>query len=157
TFADASGDIGLLTLVLTEQGDWANLAKKVAKDDSDEPIELLAHRAAYQRLAGDRAGFEKTVARLRSPIAIGADIPLEARTAAKALFLNDRPADAVAVLIDKKQYLPAFDVLAAQWKYREAFELYDKVTQDDAHAAQALELRRAQFLYQLGEKDQALA
>src|SRR5262249_52120824 len=105
----------------------------------------------------DRAGFEKTVAKLRAPMATGADVPLAARTAAKGLFLNDRAAEGVALLIDKHQYLPAFEVLAAQWKYREAFELYDRLSKEEGMHALALDLRRAQYLYQLGEKEQALA
>jgi len=153
--AEKSANMRVIRQVMMEQRDWNALAKlDMVKD---ETTEVLAQRAAFQRLAGDTTAFEKAIARLCDPMAIGADIPLEVRTAAKGLFLNDRPGDAIALLTQKKQYLPAFEVLAAQMKYCEAFELLDLVIQDDSHPALTLDLRRAQFLYQLGERDKAQA
>jgi tetratricopeptide (TPR) repeat protein len=153
--AEKSANARVIRQVMLEQRDWSALAKpEMVKDETTEG---LAQRAAFQRLAGDHTAFEKTIARLRDPKAIGADVPLEVRTAAKGLFLNDRPGDAVALLIQKKQYLPAFEVLAAQMRYREAFDLLDLVNQDDSHPPLTVDLRRAQFLYQLGERDKAEA
>lgn len=138
-----------------EQGDWTALARLV-KPMKQVP-DSLAICAAYQRLAGDAASADQTLRQLLEFGEADTTDTFQSRVAAKGLFLNDRPGAALALLIRKKQYLPAFEVLAAQSRYREAFELLDKIDKDEEHPFRTLELRRAQFLYQLGERDKAEA
>lgn len=136
-----------------EQGDWAALAKRI-KPVKHMP-DSLATCAAFQRLAGDSAAAQETLTALLDLGSADTMDITRARVAAKGLFLNDRPADAVALLIQKRQYLPAVDVLAAQSKYQAALDLLAKVAKDDDTPLQLLELRQAQLLHQLGDRDQS--
>lgn len=150
--ADKAESPGLVSLFLMELGDWKELAKR-SLADQDQPVESIGYRAAFQRLAGDQADYEKTTELLRK-LANGDD-PSNSWMAAKALFLNDRTGDAMDALVATKSYRPVFDVLAHQLKYGEALELAKKVAADHPQRFE-IDLRRAQVLFNLGEKDAAL-
>jgi hypothetical protein len=149
--AEKSGRADLLEEVLYQQGDWKALAKRPAATDGRRPVEALGYQAAYQRLAGDAEAFDRTVADLRKSVEGQAENDVEVWFAAKALFLNDRPADALAVLAKASRHADVrFEVLAAQGRYREAFEVADAVPADNLKKP-LVELLRARALYVLGE------
>jgi hypothetical protein len=155
----ATGRDDLLDGLLWEQGDWKELARRLDKPDRDErgPAAILSLRAAYHRLAGDAKAADDALAKLK---AIGD--PKEERTAtkelpsvARGLLLNERPADAFALLGGKAEQRAAlFDLLTAQLRYREALALADQPGGDD-ESRPTLTLKQARALYLLGERDRA--
>jgi tetratricopeptide (TPR) repeat protein len=141
----------LLYAILAESGDWKELAQRWSKQEQENfGVEGHTFAVAYQRLAGNRDELEKAVAALRK---FGEE-HLEDRgyisLAAKGLFLNDRPDEAMALLLKGKQYAPAFDILVFQSKYKEALELAEK---DDTD--KALQLSKAKVLHTLGLRDKS--
>lgn len=155
--AEKADKADLLEEVLYQQGDWKALAKRPATNEFRRDIEALGYRAAYQRLAGDADAFDKSAADLRKYAEGRPENDVETWYAAKALFLNDRPADALALLAKTTQHADVyFEVLAAQGRYREAFEAADAVKAGHPHKP-LVELLRARALYHLGEKDKAQA
>ncbi|MBY0526958.1 MAG: hypothetical protein K2R98_26430 [Gemmataceae bacterium] len=153
--AEKSADEQLLRQVLTERGDWKELARRqTPARDATPDIETLAYLAACHRLAGQTSEFNATLEAMRK--AAESETGHGVRQAAKAFFLNDCPSDGVALLLRKKQALPAFEVLCTQLRYRDAFEMLQKASTDEDNPAQALDLRRAYHLYQIGDRDQAL-
>ena len=76
---------------------------------------------------------------------------------AKALFLNQRPAEALDLLTRSDADVPAaFEIMLAQLKYAEAFALVEKVRKaNDKSRLPQLEILQARALYNLGEKDKA--
>jgi len=140
--------------ILTEAGDWKALAKRAlnpARPMNEE--EKLGYLAAYRRLSTPDADLDKAIADL---VKLGSNENGNVGLAAKALFLNDRTVEGLALLKEKKLYLPAFEVLCAQLKYREGLDFIKNVKSDELEPALALELRRAQVLHHLGEKEEAI-
>jgi predicted Zn-dependent protease len=155
--AEKTGKADLLEEVLYQQGDWKTLATRPPINGLRRDIEALGYRAAYQRLAGDTAAFERTVAEIRKHAEGRPDTDVELWSAAKALFLNDRPADGLAVLGKSSRHVERrFDILAAQNRQREAFALADAVKANDPEKP-LVEVLRARLLFTLGEKNRALA
>jgi hypothetical protein len=157
--AEKTDRADLVEEVLYQQGDWKALAKRPATNEFRREVEAMGYKAAYQRLAGDATGFDATIADLRKFGEGRADGDAEVWYAAKALFLNDRPADALALLA-KKNYRPdvRFEVLAAQGRYKEAFEAAGPTKQKPGDPDRGLlDVLRARSLYQLGETDKARA
>src|SRR5207253_63664 len=94
--AAKAGDLDLLQALLVEQGDWKALSARADKLVGEDA--LPDFKAFFHRLAGDRPAFERAVAELvkvaRAKKADDGTLWWEA----KALFLNDRTEDALAVL-----------------------------------------------------------
>jgi tetratricopeptide (TPR) repeat protein len=153
--AEKAGKADLIEEVLYQQGDWKALAKRPTTTEFRREIEALGYRAAYQRLAGDGDAFERTVADIRRHAEGRAENDVETWYAAKVLFLNDRPADALGLLAKLSHHADLrVEVLAAQGRYRDAFAVADGVKAD--HPRKPLvELLRARLLYTLGEKEKA--
>src|SRR5262249_19954539 len=106
--AQKSDDPRLLIATLTETGDWKEAAKRYEKnDDPAEPnIEKLGVLLGYYRLAGDMAEFDKTVERVRKVVAEHKDEEEIVWLGAKALYLNGRPDDGLALLKQGKSDQP---------------------------------------------------
>ena len=148
----------LADAMLFEAGDWKELAKRPVHTESNIPYEALGFQAAYRRLSGDAKGFEDAVADLRKLSDAQPGDEFERFHLAKVLFLNDRPGDAIEVLVNTpNRQAAAFEALAAQTKYKAALELADKAKAAGAPEAAALEILKARTLYSLGDKDKALA
>ena len=144
----------LAAALLAERGRWKELAARDAPEAA-RLVERLAYRAAYHRLAGNAKEFEEAVAALRKHAEGQAADSQEVWFTAKALFLNDRPADALALLTRNSNVLSRIEILAAQWKFTEALRLADKVKADTPQEADAVDVIRGRTLYFLGEKDRA--
>jgi tetratricopeptide (TPR) repeat protein len=140
--------------ILFEAGDWKELAALDLPAANRRPVELLGFKAAYQRLSGNSKEFEETVKEIRTYRAKPNTNPIDAWLAAKALFLNDRPNDAAALLDDSRR-AEAFDVLCAQMRFTEALALVEKAKTDRTDYLWMLDVLQARTLYQLGEKEKA--
>jgi hypothetical protein len=114
--AERSGNTALLDGILYEQNDWRALSQRSQKIDANAGVEPLGLAAAYHRLAGDTAAFERAVAALR-------DHPEASKVSnyEEALVLNDRPEESLALLLAKGSYRQAFERLCGQMRYRAAF------------------------------------
>lgn len=147
----------LLDGILWEQGDWAELARRPIDRDAEaadrrQPAVERATRARYFRLAGDTAGADAQIDKLREI----AD-PAEEWTVTKGLLLNERVAESLERLTKSDHWREAaFDLLVAQMRYREAFALAEKIGVDgDSERSARFAIKRARALYLIGERDQA--
>jgi tetratricopeptide (TPR) repeat protein len=70
-------------------------------------------------------------------------------------MLNERPAEALRVLMKAKRHQTAFEMLAGQMRVREALEVASKAKEDSADDPQALEVRRAALLLHIGDTAKA--
>jgi tetratricopeptide (TPR) repeat protein len=167
--AEKSGRADLLDGLLLEAGAWKELAARPVGTETTHEAERLGLRAVYHRLSGDSKGFEEAVAALRKLGSEGKDDEGTAYLVAKALFLNDRPNDALEFLARSADRSTAFEVLVARMQIRDALKLVDK--EREAGGKQAaepdkkeaggkqlaeLEILAARTLWTLGEKDKAL-
>lgn len=150
--AEFVGDEFLIEALLHERGDWKKLAERAddrAKVSGD--IETLGFRAAYHRLAGNQAAFEKALDDIRR-FASNAGVEDGDRWfSVEALLVNGRFDEAIALLSKSKNALRAFNLLVAQARYREAFELASRLP-----PSIPLRVAQAETLYRLGEKEKAL-
>jgi hypothetical protein len=144
----------LVEALLYEAGDWKELAR-LAAAGGDDRAERLGYRAAYARLAGDSKSADEVLAELRRFAEENKEQAGPAFVAAKGLFLNDRPADGLAALRAMRREVDAFEVLAAQQRFAEAFALADSARSADGKELPELELAAARVRYTLGEKDRA--
>jgi tetratricopeptide (TPR) repeat protein len=150
--AEQSGDVPLLLTVLTEVGDWKELARVGAGGDGLSEVEALGYRAAYARLSGDKDGFAKAVEDLvKSAEGKPADAS-EWWFAAEALLINEQPDKAVEVLRKCENMANAVEVLFAQGKFREGLKLAEE---GGGRHPFWRELRTARTLHRLGERDAA--
>jgi Flp pilus assembly protein TadD len=145
----------LVEALLLEAGDWKELARKPELIGSTNPLEQLALKVTYNRLAGNDKGFEEALAALRK-WAASAGPKAEPFALAKVFFLNDRPAEALKVLAGARERL-RFEVLAARYDIRAARALVEQARKAKSKALPALEILEARTRYALGEKDAAVA
>src|SRR5262249_29178312 len=114
------------------------------------------YRAAFQRLAGNHKEFDEAITEIRKFAESKEAEGPERWYAAKALFLNDRAADALELLTrGHMAVLTRAEVLAAQMKFASALEFIDKAKRDNPQEADILDVVRGRVLYFLGEKEQA--
>ncbi len=150
--AEKTGNLPLLQTLLYEQGDWKALSQRSDKlgerDGGDE------FKAAYHRLAGRTEAFEQIVAALVKAAERKPDNDGTLWWEAKALFLNDRPREALTVLARGPDPGMAFSVLCAQQRFREAFEVLDRAKGRDAKQVLRAEMLRLKALQRLGEKEE---
>jgi tetratricopeptide (TPR) repeat protein len=153
---------GLEAALLYEAGDWPALVATNAgipdpMRESFQPVETLGFRAAFRRLAGNSKEFEELITDLKKQAeGLSADDPLLFATA-KALFINNRPVDALALLDKADNRLRVLEVLCAQLKFHEAMQLVEKARALGHPELPVLELTLARHLYGLGEREKAKA
>ncbi len=145
----------LLASLLMEQANWAELYKLPLGDEND-PGEKLGMKATFARLAGDKAGFDEAIKQLVEQAgreSEGERVSYPARV----LFLNGMSAEAVAILSRSDARPAAFEILAAQMRLKEAFDLAADSRKDNRHDQPLLDLLEAKTLYLLGEKKKGAA
>lgn len=153
--AGESGDASIQTQIMLESEDWAGLARQIAQMPGDpDDTERLGFLATYQALAGHREQSQHMLDRIR---ALGRGRINETFHAAEALLLNGRIDDAVNLLADGEHALTAFGLLLTQQRYGQALELADRRLQKEEARAMELVLARAQLLFRLGRRDEAIA
>jgi len=139
--------------------DWSELATVAferAGEGGERRLADLGLAAAAFRAAGELERAEKAAILLSAEIAERADEPVDA---AIALLLNDRDEEAMPLLMATDAPDTAFNMLSAEWRYREAFELAERVRANDETGAAArakLEARVARLFKALADPAGAL-
>jgi Tfp pilus assembly protein PilF len=148
----------LLEAILLEQGAWNELLARHplrGNPQQSRDVEALGFLAAYQRLAGEHKELDQTITVIQQvPAATPTDRDAVWYTA-EALFLNDRPKEGLDVLIRGKAYAQAFDLLCAQMRYRDAFNLADQARSENSKHVIAINMAQGRVLYHLGDKEKA--
>jgi hypothetical protein len=153
--AEVAGDGALSEALAVEAGDWKALAAKT-EIDAPTPLEKLAYRAAYQRLAGKTKELGEARAEVKK-FADDVKAPGEPLfQAAKVLFLEDAADDALAMLAHGDQVLIRFEILLARSRFKDALSIPLEDRKGELPDLEALEIRIARLRYQMGEKDKAL-
>ena len=136
--------------MLVEMGDWRAVAELRAEMNRlGASIEQVGLLAAYQRLAGQKGASEETLKLLTQ-----GEGPAQ-RTSAVALLINGKAGEAVEALRKSGNSLAAFQLLAAQQRYREALALAGNARpQGEGETLRLLALKAA-VLHHLGETKQA--
>ncbi len=146
---------GLVADISWRANDWKSLASDAMGTDGANDLGAMA---AYLRVTGDMKGFDEKIAEI-TKLADDTMDDQELHQCAVALLLNGKSRDAVKILVDRKREMGfTFDLLCAQLKFKEAFALVDEARRGDTDQDErdAIEVRRARLLYQLGEKDAAI-
>jgi len=144
-----------------ESDDWQTLAKPTPLQPGE--TENRGAKAAYHRLAGDRAKYEEMIGELRKDLAGVEGDDSAAAVLAHALLINGQGAEAIAVLKDRSKRGSdlVFDLLCAQLKFKEAFAYADRAMkelekdEDTVAERDQLAIRKAKILAALGDKDSA--
>jgi tetratricopeptide (TPR) repeat protein len=160
--ADATKDPELQNALAWEANDWKRLAEGnpfVANGEDED----RGAKAAYHRLAGNKAKYDEIIAELRKSLMGIEGNDDKAYDLALALLLNGQGADAIEVL--KGRYKGrtdlVFDLLCAQLRFKEAFAYYDAAMKElDADPEAVAERgklaqRRGKILAALGDRDGA--
>lgn len=154
--AEKSFKPDLIETALFELSDWQELIRQAAPGGNPPTqIRVIASLAAHQRLAGDAEGFAKSLAAIKKFAEEGQPANARGWTAAQALFMNDRPQEALALLARAEARPVLFELLAAQLKYREAFALADKSLKEAGADKNEMGIHKASTLALLGENEQA--
>jgi tetratricopeptide (TPR) repeat protein len=155
--ADAAKNSDLLDALAWEAADW----KWLAENSAD--AEVTGAKAAYYRLAGDKAKYDEIIGELRKDLMGVEGDDAAAYVLAHALLLNGQGAEAITVLKDRRKRGTdlVFDLLCAQLKFKEAFAYADaadkelKGDPDSALERDQLALRKAAVLAGLGDRESA--
>lgn len=151
--AEESGDSAVLEEILLESGDWARLADRVGVPPRGaETAEALGFAAAVHRLAGGREIADEILERL---VERGVRGPGEPRGFAAACLANDRPEDAIRILLDRGDPSGALEVLRAQARYEEAFEIALGSAAAPGPGGPGLRFALAALLLDVGEEARA--
>jgi predicted Zn-dependent protease len=153
--AKKAGREDLIDGLLHDRGEWKELAGRQKTGESLGDIERMSYRAAYHRMAGNHKECDEALKDIRK---FAEDKPAgdsERWYAAKALFLNERPAEALE-LLGKGTSNPAvaFEVLTAQQKFREVLELAEKL-REGGNSDPVVQILEARLRHGLGEKEKA--
>jgi len=154
--AEQADNAALITAALVAGGDWAELARRWEKEKAaHHAVEWHSLALAYRRLADDAQGADQAAAAIRQHLAANPEDPQGLRQGPRALFLNNRAAEGLALLLQVKDYQAAIDVLCFQSKYAEAFALAAKAKDAPEEQRAGILLSHARALQQLGEGEQA--
>ncbi len=155
--AEKAERLDLEESALHEAGDWRALAARPELISTPNALEKMGYRATYARLAGDHKALGAALADLRKSADRRGDETAGPPPAAKALFINDQIAAALALLEGPENRSLRFDVLVARADVAGAFKLVEKAKAAGSEDVAALELMQARILYLLGEKDKGAA
>jgi tetratricopeptide (TPR) repeat protein len=146
----------LLENVLWEDSDWKGLAKLIRKQGNGarDATTIGAH-IGILKLAGDSDGLEKALHDLRNMVQT--EDRYDWLYGIEALLLNGHATEAMELLLEKKR-TPAitFDLLCAQLKFREAFELAHTAEKLEGEEGFTLKAHKARAMYLLGQREEAL-
>jgi predicted Zn-dependent protease len=148
----------LLEGILYESGDWKELARHPDLPDTRSWTRYVGLRAAYARLSGNSKVYESAIKDILDRAKPIADSKGDVLQYGKALFLNGRPAEALA-LFAKAESQPRlrFEILTAQLDLKGAFAVVEAARKASSPELPALEIGQARTLYFAGEKEKALA
>ncbi|HEY1861433.1 MAG TPA: hypothetical protein VGG61_13820, partial [Gemmataceae bacterium] len=155
--AEMSKNEELVNAILFDQGAWKELAERAAKASvgGNDP-NVLGLLARYQRLAGDAKGADETLVRIRESAQID-PFKVDRQQPARALLLNGRPDDALALIGAGPGSADAVELHCARYQFKEAMKIIDSITQrGPQESPEQLEILRARTLYLLGDHEDAL-
>lgn len=156
--AEKAGNDRLLDTILYESADWKALAARKEFSGAHIDIEKHAFAAAFARLAGkpkECANALGEVGKAADRTPVGERYEFTPSPRAKALFLNDRPVEALDVLNKSSRAAMRFEILTTQGKYKEALTLAEGIRPIESKERKQVEVLQARLLYQLGERDKA--
>ncbi len=153
--AERSAKPSLVSALQHELGDWPSLARRPVFPEELKEIERLGFQAAYARLGGAEADRDKPIAPLRQFAEGKRWDSFDIWFAAKALLVNERPLEAIAVLHQGEHFASIFEIHCAQLRFADALELVQTARGADGKVLLRLALRQARLLHQLGEVDPA--
>ncbi len=137
-----------------EQGAWADLAK-VGPSDMNDPTHRAGLKVTFLRLAGKTKEFNESLDLLRELAGRDHDDGERLPYSAKAMLLNDQTEEGLKTLMATNHRSLAFEILAAQMRYKEAFALADAARKGMDRDLPELELVEARLRWLLGEKKRA--
>jgi tetratricopeptide (TPR) repeat protein len=150
--ADRAESSDLVKLALMEQGKWGELLTRYTPTTQGglSDINGLGLLAAYHRLAGNKAEFEKSLNRIVA-YADGPKKDSQPFYAAKALMINERTQDAIDLLVKHEQWQQAAELLAVQGKYKEAIALSERAALAETQPSYSARMTHINLLQRLGE------
>jgi tetratricopeptide (TPR) repeat protein len=160
--ADAAKNPELQNDLAWEASDWKRLAERPGTGAAGDTEDRGA-RAAYYRLAGNKAKYDEIIGDLRKDLMGVEGDDAAAYELAYALLLNGEGGAAIEVLKGrhKRGSDLVFDLLCAQLRFKEAFAYADATKKEldaDPQAEperQQLAIRRGKVLAALGDRDGA--
>jgi tetratricopeptide (TPR) repeat protein len=150
--AEKITDPDYLDSILVEQGDWAELARRLEKAPRMEPAERLGFLCTYYRLAGDEQNFRKTVELI---IKRAQTAPQDYTFCSENLFLNSMPKEGEQVLLDHKDFLLASCYLGPRLELQKALELPELAQKGQPAEETKVRLRTVDALHFAGENEKA--
>lgn len=161
--AAVSQNTELQTDVAWEASDWQRLAEGPTETPAAGLEDDRGARAAYHRLAGNRAKYDEIIGELRQELEGVEGGDSSAYTLAYALLLNGEGGEAIKVLRGRNRGGAdlVFDLLCAQFKFKDAFDYAAAAKKelnrdpDALLARDQLTLREARMLAGLGDRDGA--
>lgn len=151
--AQQTGDTALFDQILIEQQDWKELAQRYRSRIGDSAsVESLGYAAAFARLIGDATMLDAAARAIKAHASAHAE---DYAKCAEILFLNDRPADGIDLLIAHKDYLRAFDFQLPRMEYARALELLRTAESEHYQQLQQLRARSSLALRFMGRLDEA--
>ncbi len=149
----------LYDAVLWEEGNWKLLSELDRPELAGGGANLPGVRLAYHRLAESTAKTEATLSDIQNEVDLNTEDPRILRLLAEALLLNAHTHSGIELLQTHRRDLGfVFELLVRQMRYQEAFALVEqaRTEQVDTTERNALDLRRATALHQLGKRDAAV-
>src|SRR5579864_5793306 len=147
----------LLENVLWESNDWKGLAKLIRKqsDGQQRDATTIGGQLAILAMAGDNEAYEKWLHDVRN--LVQTEDTYNWLYGIEALLLNGRANEAMDLLLEKKRTPNiTFDLLCAQLKFREAFELAHTAEKLEGAEGFSLKAHKARAMYLLGQREEAL-
>jgi len=147
--ATRTNDPAVYEAMLIETADWKELSQQVVSRQAYETaFESLGFAAAYHRMAGDAANFEKAVAKIGET---AEKRPHDAWLAAEALALNDRPGESIALLKKHGRHAELAEVLAPRTQFKELLDLVEEARAQKSAELPHVEARAAVVRHFLGD------
>ena len=149
----------LIEAFLYEKADWKELARRPELQDTSNPARSLGTQAAYARLAGDRKAFAALVEQLqqrgKKPTEQLELLGGGSFAYAKALLLNGKTREALALMDGDTPVKTLYEIHAARLDYAAAFALVERLRTAGSPDLPLAEILQARTLHHLGQKDRA--
>lgn len=121
----------------------------------NDPTHRAGLKVTFLRLAGKTKEFNESLDLLRELAGRDHDDGERLPYSAKAMLLNDQTEEGLKTLMATNHRSLAFEILAAQMRYKEAFALADAARKGMDRDLPELELVEARLRWLLGEKKRA--
>lgn len=137
-----------------EAGLWDDLVK-AGPGDMNDPTTRAGLKVTFLRLAGRHKDFQQELESLRELAGRDHDDGDRLPYSAKLMLLNDQTEEGIKILLATSHRALAFEILAAQMRYQEAFALADGARKGMDRDLIEIELVEARIRWLLGERKHA--